>query len=225
MTTATARRRIVPWQGPATRIDIALVAAVVAVVGIGMVVRPLKPFLLASHPVALEFLTGDKIAIGAAAAFARIGEVPLWLVVVAGAVGMVKFDWITWWTGRQWGAGIITMFATGERVRRFAGRAGELNPWIIRAAIVLAGLPGIPSAVVFAVAGWTGMRLRTFLLLDLTGAVVTTGIVVGIGYALGQQAVDVVLLVDSYAAAVSVTMILTTVAIPLVRRWIRRARS
>ncbi len=223
--TLPARRRFIPWQGPATRVDVALVAAVLAVVGIGMVVRPLKPFLLASHPVALEFLTGDKVAIGAAAAFARIGEVPLWLVVVAGAVGMVKFDWITWWTGRQWGAGIIAMFATSERVLRIAGRAGELNPWIIRGAIVLAGLPGIPSAVVFAAAGWTGIRLSTFLVLDLIGAVLTTGIVAGIGYSLGQQAVDVVLLVDSYAAAVSLTMILMTAAVPLVRRWIRRARA
>jgi membrane protein DedA with SNARE-associated domain len=224
-TTTTARLRRTPWQGRATRIDLALLAAIGAVIGIGMVVRPLKPFLIASNPVALAFLTGDKTAIGAAAAFARIGEVPLWLVVVAGAVGMVKFDWITWWTGRQWGAGIITMFATGERVRRLAGRAGELNPWTVRVAIVLAGLPGIPSAVVFAVAGWTGVRLSTFLLLDLAGAVVTTGVVAGIGYALGQQAVDAVLLVDSYAAAVSIAMVLMTVTIPLVRRWIRRARS
>lgn len=222
MTTTAIRRRRTPWDGPATRVDIALVAAILAVVGIGMVVRPLKPFLLASHPVALEFLTGDKTAIGAAAAFARIGEIPLWLVVVAGVVGMVKFDWITWWTGRQWGAGIIDMFATGERVRRFAGRAREVRPWIIRAAIVLAGLPGIPSAVVYAMAGWAGMRLGTFMLLDIAGAVVTTGIVAGIGYALGQQAVDVVLLVDSYAALVSVTMIVTTAMIPLVKRWIRR---
>ncbi len=69
-----------------------------------MVERPLKPFLLASHPVLLAFLTGDRTATGAAAAFARIGEAPLWLVV-AGAVGMVKLDRLTWWTGRQWGSG------------------------------------------------------------------------------------------------------------------------
>ena len=220
--TAAARRRIVPWDGPATRVDIALVTAVVAVIAIGVVVRPLKPFLLASHPVALEFLTGDKIAIGAAAAFARIGEVPLWLVVVAGAVGMVKFDWLTWWTGRQWGEGIIRRFATSERVLRFAGRAHELKPWVVRAAVVLAVLPGVPSAVVFAMAGWTGMRVGTFLLLDLVGSVAMTCLVAGLGYALGQQAVDVVLLVDSYAGAISLAMIGMAVLFPLVRRWIRR---
>jgi len=217
-----AGRRALPWTGKPTRVDLALVAAVLAVVAVGLVVRPLKPFLLATQPVLLEFLTGAPTAIGAAAAFARIGEIPLWLVVVAGAVGMVKFDWLTWWAGRQWGEGIIAMFATGERARRLAGRAGELSPWTIRLAVVLAGLPGIPSALVFAVAGWTGMRLRTFLLLDLVGAVATTGVVAGLGYALGQQAVDVVLLVDRYAVVVSLSMIAATVALPLLRRAVRR---
>jgi hypothetical protein len=57
--------------------------AILGVVALGLLVRPLKPFLLASHPAALEFLTGDLTAIGAAAAFARLGELPLWLVIVA----------------------------------------------------------------------------------------------------------------------------------------------
>jgi membrane protein DedA with SNARE-associated domain len=108
---------------------------------------------------------------------------------------MVKFDWLTWWAGRQWGGGIIRMFTTSERAQRFAGRAAELNPWILRAAVVLAVLPGVPSAVVYATAGWARMRLATFLLLDLVGALLMTGLVAGLGYGLGQRAVDVVLLV------------------------------
>ena len=87
--TTTAWRRFVPWQGPATRTDMALMGAILGVVALGLVLRPLKPFLLASHPVTLEFLTGDLTAIGAAGAFARFGEAPLWLVVVAGAAGLV----------------------------------------------------------------------------------------------------------------------------------------
>jgi membrane protein DedA with SNARE-associated domain len=219
-----AWRRFVPWQGPATRVDLGLMGAILAVVALGMVLRPLKPFLLASHPVVLEFVTGDTTAIGAAAAFARIGEVPLWLVVAAGAAGMVKLDWLTWWTGRQWGGGIVRMFTTSERTQRFAARAGHLNPWIVRVAVVAAVLPGVPSAVVYAMAGWAGMRLGTFILLDLAGAVLMTGMVAGLGYGLGQRAVDVVLLVDRYAAAVSLTMIALAAAVPLVKRWIRRNR-
>ncbi|WP_369134045.1 VTT domain-containing protein [Modestobacter sp. I12A-02662] len=215
-------RRLTPWQGPATRVDLALMGAILAVVALGLALRPLKPFLLASHPVALEFLTGDLTAIGAAAAFARIGEAPLWLVVVAGAAGMVKLDWLTWWTGRRWGGGIVRMFTTSEPALRFAARARELDPWTVRTAVVLAVLPGVPTAVVYAVAGWAGMRLATFLLLDLAGALLMTGLVAGLGYGLGQRAVDVVLLVDEHASVVSLTVIALAAVLPLVKRRIRR---
>src|ERR687893_793290 len=181
-------RRWVPWEGRATRADWALMGAILGVVALGLLLRPLKPFLLAEHPAALAFLTGDLTAIGAAAAFARVGELPLWLVVVAGAAGMVKFDWLTWWAGRQWGGGIIRMFTTSERTQRFAAGAGELNPWILRAAVVLAVLPGVPTAVVYVMAGWAGVRLATFLLLDLPRALLITGLVAGLGYGLGQRA-------------------------------------
>ena len=220
--TTTAWRRYVPWQGSASRTDMALMGAILGVVALGLVLRPLKPFLLASHPVTLEFLTGDLTAIGAAAAFARIGEAPLWLVVVAGAVGMVKLDWLTWWAGRQWGGGIIKMFTTSAHAQRFAGRATELNPKILRAAVVLAVLPGVPTAVVYAMAGWARMRLATFLLLDLVGAFLMTGLVAGVGYGLGQYAVDVVLLVDRFASVVSLTLIAGAAVVPMVKRRIRR---
>ena len=215
-------RRYAPWQGPATRVDVALMAAILGVVGLGLVIRPFKPFLIADHPVLLEFLTGDLLAIGAAAAFARIGEAPLWLVIVAGAVGMVKFDWLAWWAGRQWGAGIIRIFTTSERVQRYAAQAGERSPWIVRLAVVIAVLPGIPTAVVYAAAGWTRMRLATFLLLDLVGAVLMTAVVAGLGYSLGQRAVDVVLTIDRYASVVSLTMITVALLVPVVKGRIRR---
>jgi len=220
--TTTAWRRFVTWEGPASRTDMAVMGAILGVVALGLLLRPLKPFLLASQPVTLEFLTGDLTAIGAAAAFARIGEAQLSLVVVAGAAGMVKFDWLTWWTGRQWGGGIIKMFTTSQRAQRFASRATELDPWILRAAVVLAVLPGVPTAVVYAMAGWARMRLATFLLLDLAGAFLMTSLVAGIGYGLGQHAVAAVLLVDRFASLVSLTLIAVTVAIPVVKRRIRR---
>jgi membrane protein DedA with SNARE-associated domain len=219
-------RRFVPWQGRRpTRVDLALLGAILGVVALGLALRPLKPFLIASHPIALEFLTGDLVAIGAAAAFARLGEAPLWLVILAGAVGMVKFDWLTWWTGRQWGEGIIRMFTTNARVLRFAGRATELSPWILGAAVLLAMLPGVPTAVVYAMAGWAGMRLTVFLLLDLGGAMLMSGLVAALGYWSGQRAVDVVLLVDKYATVVSLSMIFLALGFPLIKRWIRPSSS
>ena len=215
-------RRYVPWQGPATRLDLALMGAILGVVGLGLVIRPLKPFLVAEHPVLLEFVSGDLLAIGAGAAFARIGEAPLWLVVVAGAVGMVRFDWLAWWAGRQWGAGIIRIFTASERAQRLAARATEWNPWVVRLAVVIAVLPGIPTAVVYAAAGWARMRPATFLLLDLIGAALVTAVVAGLGYSLGQRAVDIVLTIDRYASMVSLTTIAVALLIPVLKRRIQR---
>ena len=220
--TAAWFRRYAPWQGPATRVDVALMGAILAVVALGLAIRPLKPFLIAFHPVLLTFVTGDLVAVGAGAAFARLGEAPLWLVIAAGAVGMVKFDWLAWWAGRQWGAGIIKIFTTSEHAQGFAARVAERTPWILRLAVVIAVLPGLPTAVVYAAAGWARMRLITFLLLDLVGAVLITALVAGLGYSLGQRAVDVVLMIDRYASVVSLTMITVALLIPLIKRRIRR---
>ncbi|OZM82250.1 DedA family protein [Pseudonocardia sp. MH-G8] len=216
-------QRWLPWQGPTTRIDLALIGAILGVVGLGLAMRPLKPFLLADHPVLLGFVTGDLVAIGAGDAFARIGEVPLWLVIAAGALGMVKFDWLTWWAGRQWGAGIIRMFTAGAHAQRFAARATRWNPWLLRLAVVVAVLPGIPTPVVYAAAGWARMRLGTFLLLDFVGAALMTASVAGLGYSLGQRAVDVVLLIDRYASMVSLSLIAVALLIPVLKRWATRS--
>ncbi|MGW5191776.1 DedA family protein [Kribbella sp. NPDC004138] len=219
---AAGWRRFVPWDGPAGRGDLAVMGAILGVVAFGLALRPVKPFLIASHPVLLAFLTGDLTAVGAAAAFARIGEADLWLVVVAGAAGMVKFDWLTWWTGRRWGLRIIKMFTTSERAVRFAGRAKDLSPWTLRAAVLLAVLPGVPTAVVYAMAGWAGMRLLTFLTLDLIGAALITTLLAAIGYKAGQDAVDLVLLIDKYATAASLTLLATAALLPFLKRLLNR---
>lgn len=217
--------RYLPWKGRATRTDLVLMSAFTTVMTLGLAIRPIKPFLLASHPVALEFLTGDIVSIGAAAGFARIGELPLWLVVAAGALGMVKFDWLVWWAGRQWGEGMIRMVgASPAKAQRYAERATEMNPRILGLAVVAAFLPGIPGPIVFAVAGIAGMRLVTFMLLDVAGALLMTGLVAGLGYGLGQHAVDMVLVIDRYATWVSLTLIGATLLAPWARRQLRRRR-
>jgi hypothetical protein len=49
-----------------------------------------------------------------------------------------------------------------------------------------------------------------------------TGLVAGLGYGVGQRAVDLVLLVDRYASVVSLTMITVAAVIPPIKRRIRR---
>ena len=217
--------RFRPWEGSATRADLVLLGGFAAVVVLGFVLRPVKPFLLAAHPVALQLLSGDLLATGAAAAFARAGEVALWLVVVAGAVGTVKFDWLLWWAGRRWGEGMIRMIAAPQQAARYSARTRDLNPWVVRVAVVLAVLPGIPTPVVLVVAGMAGMRLATFLALDVVAALFVTSLVAGLGYALGQHAVDLVLVVDQYASLISLALIVLAFLVPWVRALLRRRRG
>jgi len=219
-----ALRAMKPWKGKATRQDKALMFTVVAIPVFFMALTPLKPFLIAEHPVGLAFVTGSNAAVGAASAFARIGEIPLWLVIVAGVVGKIKVDWLFWWVGRLWGRGFVDLIAQGDKAQRFADRAEDVNPWIIRAAVPLSYLPGVPALFVYVIAGWTGMRLRTFLLLDALGALILTSTVAGIGYAAGQTGVDIVLAVDRYALWVTLAIVFVMAFLPVVKQM-RRAKA
>lgn len=213
--------RSTPWTGRATRLDVALLAALGAAAALDLALRPVTPFLLASQPVLLAVLGGDLAAVGAAAAFARLGEVPVWLVVAAGVAGGIKVDWLVWWVGRRWGRGVVEMVAPKGRVRDAVLRASERDTRVLRLAVVLAPLPGVPGALVFAAAGRSGMPLATFLLLDLLGLLVMTSSVTAVGFGLGRHAVEVVLWVDEHAGLVSLGVVAVLLTLP----WLRRGAA
>lgn len=202
-----AWRDAMPWDHPMSRGDKVLVFSTLGLLVFMLVTMPLRPFLLASHPVWLAAVTGSLSAVGAGAAFARIGEADLWVVITAGVFGMIKFDWLFWLAGRRWGEKIVALWAPGDLAKRFVGRIRSWPRWAMPIAVVAAALPGIPAAAVFAVAGLGRMRLATFLLFDAIGAALITGLVAGLGFGLGQDAVDVVLAVDKYALWISLALV------------------
>ncbi|MFP5020269.1 DedA family protein [Pseudonocardia phyllosphaerae] len=221
---AQAWRDVVPWDGPPQRADKILLALVIGVPLLMLGTIPLRPMLIANHPVLLEFVTGSLSAVGAGAAFARVGQLPLWLVVVAGVVGMIKIDWLFWLAGRRWGEKVITMFAPPGRGQRFVARVRSLRPALLAVAVAATALPGVPAAPVFALAGLNRMRLATFLVADACGAAVVVGLVAWLGYAIGQPAVDLVMLVNSYSLWISVGLVVV-VSVLSGRRASRQARS
>jgi membrane-associated protein len=200
-------RAAMPWGHPMSRGDKVLVFSTLGVVALMVASMPARPFLLASHPVVLSAVTGSLSAIGAGAAFARIGEGELWLVVVAGVFGMVKFDWLFWWAGRRWGAKTVQLFAPGDFAKRFVSRIRSWPAWAVPLVVLVAALPGIPAPAVFAVAGLAGTGLVLFLVLDALGAALVAGLVAGLGYGVGQHAVDVVLMVDEYALWIGLALV------------------
>ena len=65
----------------------------------------------------------------------------------------------------------------------------------------------IPNVLFYAAAGWTRMRLIPFLLLDLIGCLLWIALCVGLGYAIGQEAVDVAKAVGRYALWVTLGLV------------------
>ena len=216
-----AWRKAVPWDHPMSRGDKVLVFATLGVVVLMLASMPFRPFLLASHPVALSAVTGSLSAIGSGAAFARIGQGDLALVIAAGVVGMIKFDWLFWLAGRRWGARILELWAPGEVARRFVARIRSAPRWAMALAVVGAALPGVPAPAVFALAGMGRMRLVPFLALDAVGAALVSGLVAGLGYGVGQSGVDVVLMIDRYALWITLSL----VAVVTVRASVRARRE
>lgn len=217
-------RDAVPWQHPMTGVDKLLVVAVLGLPLLMLVSMPLRPLLLASHPVALSAATGSLSAVGAGAAFARIGDGALWVVIGAGVVGMVKFDWLFWLAGRQWGDRIVELWAPGAGSRRIVARVRSWPRWAMPLVVAASALPGIPAPAVFALAGLGRVRLTTFLLADAAGAAAMTGLVAGLGYGIGQHAVDVVLMIDDYALWITLGLVALVTARG-VRRGIREERA
>lgn len=198
---------IKPWKGKATGVDKTLLFAIFAVPAFYLIMMPFRPFLIANQPILLEFLTGAKTAIVGAAAFARIGEFPLWLVIVAGFVGMAKFDWLFWLAGRRWGDGILNIFTSTERQRRQVEKFRRMPTWLLFLLTVISRLPGIPGTLVWLVAGWSGMRLWLFLVADFLACLILTVGVALLGYSLGQAAVDVIQTIDRYALWISLGLV------------------
>lgn len=98
-----------------------------------------------------------------------------------------------------------------RRATRWSERYGS---W----AIVFSYVLPVPSALIYAGAGWTGMRLRRFLVLDFVGVSVWIVLNVGLGYLVGQSAVDVAKAIGRYSLYVSIALVIIIVGVSARRR-------
>ena len=213
-----------PWgDGQAERADRFLIAAIALSSLYLLAWIPLTPVLVADHPVLLELFKGSMSGMVTMGAKARIGESSIVVAVLAAIPGLMIFDWIYWWAGRRWGRNAIDLFlgnhpkaaARAARIERIFHRYG----WI---AIVVAYFQPIPNVLFYAAAGWTRMRLIPFLLLDLLGCLLWIALCVGLGYAIGQEAVDVAKAVGRYALWVTIGLVVVIVARQM---WTARRRA
>jgi membrane protein DedA with SNARE-associated domain len=143
-----------------------------------MALVPATPALLGRDPVVLEALQGSLAAMAAGGAFARVGEASLALALLAPLPALMMADPFLWWACRLWGPKIARYLGGGGRFggRRTDRAVGLLDHYGAWAVVVSRVLP-VPSAVIYAAAGWNGMRLRRFLLLGLAIGVAAVGVV------------------------------------------------
>jgi membrane protein DedA with SNARE-associated domain len=188
-----------PWNGKPGKADIACWAAIVLSGLYYLAILPFRASLIATHPVISELLNGSTEAIVAAAAFARVGHGSLAIAVLAAIPGLMKFDFIYWWAGRLWGEKIILlMFPRSKHGPRYMQRVHKWGRRFTWPAVVVSPFVPIPNAIVYLIAGWAGMSLITFLILDLIGTALWVGLLAGLGYALGHHAVVVAQTISKY---------------------------
>jgi membrane-associated protein len=215
---------LLPWgDGPPERTDLVLIGAITLSGLYLLALIPVTPALVGSHPVVLELLKGSMSAMITMGAMSRIGDASLSVAVLAAIPGLMMFDWLYWWAGRRWGKSAIDFFVGNHP--KAAARTARLERIIHRfgwLAIVIAYFQPVPNVLIYAAAGWTRMRLRTFLILDLIGSLLWIALCVGLGYAIGQQAVDVAKGISRYALYVTIGLIVVI----LVRQyWVARRRG
>ena len=177
---------------------------------------PFRADLVGTDPLLGTFLNGATESIVSAAAFARIGRGSVAVVIAVAAVGLMKFDLLYWWAGRRWGERVVLLFS-GRRKGgiKYLQRVRRWGPRFSWPAVALAMFLPIPSTIIYAIVGATGMSVAAFLILDLLGTLLWAGMLTGLGYALGRHAVAVAQTVSHYGLWVTIAIVVLVVAAQL----------
>ena len=212
-----------PWQGKARAADILCWLGIVFSGLFYWVLLPLRLSLIGTHPVVAELLNGSTESIISGAAFARAGDGTLAVVLLAAIPGLMKFDVLYWWAGRLWGERFLMTLPGSARAAKHMPRVRRAGRKLTWPAVVASSFLPIPRAFIFVMAGWAGMRLVTFLVLDLIGVLLWAGLLAGLGFALGHQAVLAARAISHYSWWVTIGIVVLTVLAAL--RSQRRPRT
>ncbi len=202
-----------PWKGRPSRADLLCWAGFSLSGIIGLIMIPLRPVLLGASPLALVAITGSRSGLVTIGALSDVGRADWWPIgLLLGVLSSVKWDPLFWWAGLLWGRGLIEVVAGRSRwAARNADRAERLARRYAIPAVLLSYVLPLPAAVIYATVGMAGMRLRTFLLVDLLGAGALCSLYVLLGHRLGQSAVDVVDAIARYSGYISIGLIVVIV--------------
>ena len=204
-----------PWQGKARTADILCWLGIVLSGLFYWALLPLRVSLVGTHPVVAELLNGSTESIISAAAFARAGDGTLAVVLLAAIPGLMKFDILYWWAGRLWGERFLMALPGNRRIAKSMARVQRSGRKFTWPAVLVSSFLPIPRAIIFVIAGWAGMRLVTFLVLDLIGVLLWASMLAGLGYALGHDAVVAARTVSHYSLWFTIGIVALSVLLSL----------
>ena len=206
------------------RAEIACVLGIAVKSVFALALLPLGPSLLGTDPVLLEALRGSAAAMASGGAFARVGEASLALVVLAPIPTLLFVTPFFWWAGRLWGPKAAATLGGGHpSAEKWAQRSGAHLQRFGGCAVALAPFLPVPSSIVYAAAGWTGMSFRRFMVFDLVGMLSWVGLIVGLGYAVGHPAVQAAKAISHYALLFTIAVVAIAIAVGILRA--RRAAA
>jgi membrane-associated protein len=203
-----------PWPGRPRARDLLCLAGILLSVLYGLAMIALTPGLIATRPLLLELLSGSTTSIVAAGAFADVAsKLQLTVVIAAGLAGMMKFDLLFWWAGVLWGHRIVQLLARRSRhAAAFARQAERKGSGFAGIAVLLSAFLPVPTPLVYAAAGWAGLRLIPFICLDLIGSAAWSAFLAVLGYLLGTSGVAAANLVSRYALVTMIGLGVTAIA-------------
>jgi membrane-associated protein len=204
-----------PWHGKARTADILCWLGIVLSGLFYWALLPLRVSLVGTHPVVAELLAGSTESIISAAAFARAGDGTLAVVLLAAIPGLMKFDILYWWAGRLWGERFLMALPGSRRVAKNMARVRRSGRKFTWPAVLASSFLPIPRAIIFVIVGWAGMRLVTFLILDLIGVLLWASVLAGLGYALGHRAVVAARAISHYSLWFTIGIVALTVLLTL----------
>ncbi len=179
---------------------------------------PLLGYLL-TRPLRYILIHPSTPALVIAGAYARTGRDPVWLVVVAGVASLAVVDPLRWLAGARYGDRIARLIAGGARAPEPGSRGdviGRVERFVARWgtwALVLAWFTPIPLLFIQLAAGASGMSLRRFLIADVLGTLLWVLSLAGLGYAIGQPAVDTVKSIAHYSLYVTIAAVVLAVGL------------
>jgi membrane protein DedA with SNARE-associated domain len=215
-----------PWLGKPRARDLICFFAI-AVSGLyAIAMIPLTPALIATHPLLLDMLSGSNTSILAAGSFSAVErKLGLALVIAAALPGMLRFDWVIWWAGRLWGCRVVQKFGNhSPRVGAIAANVERRGTRFAGLAVLLSALMPVSGAPIYAAAGWVGVPLATFMILDAIGSAAWATLLATSGYLLGSHGVAMADLAGRYASG-SVGMLVAAIVGPSAWRAWRRMRK